>query len=552
MHRTLAVLILSALAASGADVVFPFQNVQNQGQAVHEVSLFPIAVPAAGASGLVVKDKVTKPTGLAGSVTFSNLLDGSYRVEFRGTSLTSTQYFYFPATNGMINATNYVVGTNPVPLTIQYAATSGSATNYTAQSNLVQTVIGQSNSFGGLSIYPFLGDYGFRIGHGTNWMLLNTRDLSYGSSFTVPGHLEADGITVHSGGSVVADSVVAPNVASPNAVTNIVSGMVGSGTMTFAGSANLTNLQVTGGPSTFISPVQMSNPSNTFAGNIIGGNGIILDQTFSGTSIPSNWIATYGWGVSNGPSGGVLYSTSSSPYLGSYAVWNQNSTLDKKYVYVIGQSLGGTGRWGPCFNDDIIGIVGSFVIVDSLNGLLWLAGSWATNTSYGAAPSLSVPWLQNNAHRIGVLLKKTDVDHSSVYVTDLESGSNATLAVTADYNVPNLYNGLGRPGVINYATTTDLLVHRVIFGTTAPKRPRLLCIGHSIDEGNSLSGQADLRWCARLRDYAGPDHVAIAGMGGESIHSLNTWKRLMVDLQWFNPEFVTINLGLNDPDCATW
>ena len=195
MHRILAALILSALTALGADVVFPFQNVQGQGQAVREVSLFPVAVRASGAYGLVVQDKVTKPTGLAGSVTFSNLLDGGYRVEFKGSTLTSTQYFQFPDTNGLINATNYVIGTNPPALTTSYADVSGGSTNYAAQSNLVQAVIGRSNYFGGLRIYqPYAG--AARIGGGTNNWLFNWTDQSYGASASFPGMLYVGNLSV--------------------------------------------------------------------------------------------------------------------------------------------------------------------------------------------------------------------------------------------------------------------------------------------------------------------------------------------------------------------
>ena len=130
MMRIAAILLLTlAIAGAQMNVVFPWVNSANGPQQVRRMELFPIAVNGTGPNGLTTLDRISKTTDMTGSVLFTNLLPGSYMAVFYGNTICTTQWFSFsPFTNGTVNATNYVTGTNTPPLVVGFSLSASNAT----------------------------------------------------------------------------------------------------------------------------------------------------------------------------------------------------------------------------------------------------------------------------------------------------------------------------------------------------------------------------------------------------------------------------------------
>lgn len=102
---------LIAPAAFGqAAVNFSFGDFTARPSLVRTFVLYPTAVSATNAAGQIVTvDRFSTNTGLSGSLTVSNLLAGGYRSEISAPGFTTTtNFFNFPATNGLLNAKDWL------------------------------------------------------------------------------------------------------------------------------------------------------------------------------------------------------------------------------------------------------------------------------------------------------------------------------------------------------------------------------------------------------------------------------------------------------------
>ena len=106
MKRLLAFFLLFPLLADAAHVVFDYRNSALEPQGVKQVHLYPVYVYDTN-NVLVTRDRISRPTLSAGTCTISNVLQGTYRAEFQGGYNVTTNWFQFPATNGVINAWLY-------------------------------------------------------------------------------------------------------------------------------------------------------------------------------------------------------------------------------------------------------------------------------------------------------------------------------------------------------------------------------------------------------------------------------------------------------------
>jgi len=114
MKRFLILLLLVlGLDVRAAHVTFTMEDFTAQPLLSRTLTLFPLGAPFTnGAGGIVSRDRRTVSTGTNGSVTVSNIYGGVYRTELKGTSATTTNFFVFPVTNGIINAATYLAALN--------------------------------------------------------------------------------------------------------------------------------------------------------------------------------------------------------------------------------------------------------------------------------------------------------------------------------------------------------------------------------------------------------------------------------------------------------
>jgi len=106
--RILLALILLSLPAQAAHVIFNFEDYTTEPHWVRRFVLYPVGQFTNGAGAMITRDWVSRNTGTNGSTTISNVYGWTYRGEFYGRNIVTTNYFTFPVTNGLINASHYV------------------------------------------------------------------------------------------------------------------------------------------------------------------------------------------------------------------------------------------------------------------------------------------------------------------------------------------------------------------------------------------------------------------------------------------------------------
>ena len=104
-------ILLTALSAQAADVIFNLEDFTTKPQAVRALAVYPIGAPYTNGAGFIVtRDRVLVTTGTNGSVIVSNVYGGGYRSELLGTYTLTTNFFLFPVSNGVINASDWTTG----------------------------------------------------------------------------------------------------------------------------------------------------------------------------------------------------------------------------------------------------------------------------------------------------------------------------------------------------------------------------------------------------------------------------------------------------------
>src|SRR5436853_41580 len=116
--RTRALVIIGALIffvcllfschAPAATVVFNFQSGNAAPQAVRTVNLYPTGTFTNGSGAIITRDRISGTTDTNGSLAVSNVYGWTYRGEIIGTTITTTNWYNFPVTNGLILAADYV------------------------------------------------------------------------------------------------------------------------------------------------------------------------------------------------------------------------------------------------------------------------------------------------------------------------------------------------------------------------------------------------------------------------------------------------------------
>jgi len=140
-------LLLLAESAFGVHVVFHFTSSNTDPQGIRSLALYPYGPSTNGNGVIITRDRMMGITDTNGDITISNLYGGAtlgfYRGELRGTFTTTTNWYSFPDTNGLVVAANYTTNipgfTTPFTLSaadnryIQIAGGNGAnVTNYNA------------------------------------------------------------------------------------------------------------------------------------------------------------------------------------------------------------------------------------------------------------------------------------------------------------------------------------------------------------------------------------------------------------------------------------
>lgn len=106
----LFLLILWLCLPAGAfDVVFVFGDFTSTPATAKRLTLYPVSIASSNLVELITADRIVATTTGAGSATVTNMMCGYYRSELMGTSITTTNYFYFPCgtLTGQVNAKDF-------------------------------------------------------------------------------------------------------------------------------------------------------------------------------------------------------------------------------------------------------------------------------------------------------------------------------------------------------------------------------------------------------------------------------------------------------------
>jgi len=111
-------LLLLLAPARATDVIFRYGDFTSTPQQLRKIRLYPIpyGVPATNGQGrIITRDWQSLSVDTNASMIVSNVLIGSYRGEFAGTNSTTTNFFFFPATNALVDASDCIRAPLGVP-----------------------------------------------------------------------------------------------------------------------------------------------------------------------------------------------------------------------------------------------------------------------------------------------------------------------------------------------------------------------------------------------------------------------------------------------------
>jgi hypothetical protein len=127
MNRYLAALLILflALPAQSAHILFNLQDFVQDVLSVKQVKMTPTTMPDVNGTSIVTRDTKTKQTTTGGSVTFSNVVEGTYRVDVTGPTLLTTFSITVTNTSDLLNAVDLIsVSTNSPAGEVGYSQAS--------------------------------------------------------------------------------------------------------------------------------------------------------------------------------------------------------------------------------------------------------------------------------------------------------------------------------------------------------------------------------------------------------------------------------------------
>lgn len=108
--------------SGAADVLWSYQSLNTSPQALRSFWVYPWGSFTNGAGAIVTRDRVSKSTDASGQLIVSNVYGGIYYSVIQGTFTTTTNWYNFPVTNGLINAADWITNaTVLIPATTAYS-----------------------------------------------------------------------------------------------------------------------------------------------------------------------------------------------------------------------------------------------------------------------------------------------------------------------------------------------------------------------------------------------------------------------------------------------
>lgn len=261
----------------------------------------------------------------------------------------------------------------------------------------------------------------------------------------------------------------------------------------------------------------------------------ILEQTFTGSALPSGWTASTGWGVATN----TLYSPASVGW-GKAAYWDVTSQQDQTATEATIKLGSGTSIAGVVRRDNYL-TWGSVGLVDAASKSITVWGGWNGTAEPTLYASNYVAWINAN-NPLLVKLTIPETFWARLEVTDTVTGSNAVLNAQG-----TLLFGRDAPGVVCVAGSCA--VSQLRYYSYATASPKWLLFGDSYTQGSYLTTNTiGTRYSALLREYLHGDCI-IAGRGGEATTEALT--RMPWDVEKAAARYVLV-LNQNDTDYATF
>lgn len=142
-----------------------------------------------------------------------------------------------------------------------------------------------------------------------------------------------------------------------------------------------------------------------------------------------------------------------------------------------------------------------------------------------------------------------DVNLNHLKIENLQTG----VIITCEGKSKSQSNGCQWGyGFIRCETQSVVTVQKFIYRSLETLSPRVLFLGHSFIEGNSLASTPegfDARYAAIIRDSLKGSAV-LAGMGGANTN--NVLSRLKMDLEPFSPKYVIVDCIANENFASVW
>jgi len=146
MTRILLRVFLAALLGTAAvaraqtpitnAVVFNLTDFTTVPQGARKFLLYTPGTFTNGAGVIITRDRIVTETGTNGSVTVSNVYGGDYRSELSGTFASTTNWYHFPQTNGVLNASDWVTAPTNSPSGARAWTTTESDGRYLKKSDV--------------------------------------------------------------------------------------------------------------------------------------------------------------------------------------------------------------------------------------------------------------------------------------------------------------------------------------------------------------------------------------------------------------------------------
>lgn len=272
--------------------------------------------------------------------------------------------------------------------------------------------------------------------------------------------------------------------------------------------------------------------------------GIINKASLTGTSLPDGWAQVGGWTYT---ANGVK-----SPATGSwttYVAWSKLWAIDEDNysVRVVLNDINSIFAITRLSSQ----LQSTAFEVDGPAEMLRLYNTFNLGATPTVGYSKEIGFTLVSGREYQLSIKKSSENYVFTF-TDLVTLTSVVIPWNATGNPVNVGKAINYPGVI--FREGDILVKDSIYASPLPTEPRVIVIGDSIVDGDTIrletGGGADHRW-AGLVSSALNYNATIIARGGETSTQINT-KLPIINQVISGGRFAIYEVGINDTVFATW